>query len=148
MTSRSPGTYILLVELSRNLEIEVGRLGMRRFEAGTHAYVGSAFGPGGLDARLGRYSRGPRKKHWHIDYLLEHAGMRGALVSTEATRLECAWADWLNQRSAGSVEGFGSSDCRCHSHLFLVAGESEAEEMIRAAGCELKARQLEVVHGL
>jgi Uri superfamily endonuclease len=148
MTSRSPGTYILRCELSSSGEIDIGRLGQRRFEPGIYAYVGSAFGPGGLDARLGRYARGPRNRHWHIDYLLEHAEMWGALASTDPTRLECAWADWLSRRLPVAVRGFGSSDCRCRSHLFFGADTRAGEEMIRAAGCELKALKLEVAHGL
>lgn len=148
MSSGAPGTYILLVELPSMVEIDVGRLGNRHFEPGTYAYAGSAFGPGGLSARLGRYARGPQNKHWHIDYLLEHARLWGALASTDPSRLECRWAEWLKQRSSALVRGFGSTDCSCHSHLFFVADTKAREETIHAAGCELKAHELEIDRGL
>ena len=135
----SSGTYILLVELLSPTAIEIGRLGQIRFEAGISAYVGSAFGPGGLAARLRRYTTGPRRTHWHIDYLLEHANVRGALVSDDSTRLECQWSGWLAARARAWVPDFGSSDCRCASHLFFVGDDASAEEMVRAAGCDLKA---------
>jgi Uri superfamily endonuclease len=133
------GTYILLVELSAPASIEVGSLGLLSFDAGIYAYVGSAFGPGGLAARLRRYEASPKRIHWHIDYLLEHSEVRTALVSTSQERLECVWALWMRDRRLGLIAGFGSSDCGCSSHLFFVGDDDGAEEMIREAGFELKA---------
>ena len=133
------GTYILLLELSKPATIEVGRLGRLSFDKGIYAYVGSAFGPGGLAARLQRYTAGPRRTHWHIDYLLEHSEVRTTLVSTSQERLECVWAQWLRDRGLVLIPGFGSSDCRCQSHLFFVGDNARVEEIIQAAGCELKA---------
>lgn len=136
------GTYILLLELPTRIAIDVGKLGRLDLEEGVYAYVGSAHGPGGLSARLGRYFAGPKRQHWHIDFLLEHAEVAGALFRVENRRLECDWARWLEARLGSFIRGFGSSDCRCSSHLFFVGGAREAEEMIRAAGCELKATHL------
>ena len=133
------GTYILPVELSSPATIEVGGLGRLSFDAGIYAYVGSAFGPGGLAARLRRYADGPQRVHWHIDYLLEHSEVRNALVSTSQNRLECVWAQWMRSRVPDFVPGFGSSDCRCMSHLSYLGNVEEAEDIICAAGCELKA---------
>lgn len=133
------GTYILFVALSSPATVEVGRLGRLSFDAGIYAYVGSAFGPGGLAARLRRYQAGPVRKHWHIDYLLEYSEVRNALVSTSQNRLECVWAQWMRGRGLDFVPGFGSSDCRCMSHLTYLGNVEEVEEIIRAAGCELKA---------
>jgi Uri superfamily endonuclease len=147
--SSEGGTYILLVELPSPISIEVGRLGAISFDAGVYAYVGSALGPGGLAARLGRYAAGPTGKHWHIDYLLEHAEVRGALVNTNGARLECSWSAWVEARTQTATAGFGSSDCHCTSHLYFVGDNEEGEEIIRAAGCELKASALsEVNNGL
>jgi Uri superfamily endonuclease len=137
------GTYILLVHLSSNLVVEVGRLGTIDFDAGMYAYVGSAFGPGGLAARLRRAALGPRRAHWHIDYVLVEADLVGALLKIDDTRRECSWALWVGERAQGSAAGFGSSDCRCASHLFFVGEGERAEEMIRAAGYDLKATYFE-----
>jgi Uri superfamily endonuclease len=137
-TASLGGTYVLLVDLPSTATIEIGRLGSFSFDAGAYAYVGSAFGPGGLAARLQRYRAGPLRKHWHIDYLLEHAEVRKALVSTSQERLECIWAQWMRKRGLSRIAGFGSSDCGCSSHLFFIGNNAEVEQIIRAAGCELK----------
>jgi len=148
MTSRhhaptANGTYILLAVLGSPATIEIGKIGSLSLAAGIYAYVGSAFGPGGLAARLGRYASGARRKHWHIDYLLDHGEVVGALVRTDKRRRECAWANWTANRTPRKVPNFGSSDCRCTSHLFFVGNDEKAEEMVRAAGCELKAKYLD-----
>ncbi|MBT8467436.1 MAG: DUF123 domain-containing protein, partial [Deltaproteobacteria bacterium] len=44
------------LELSGPTEVEVGRLGTICFDAPFYVYVGSAFGPGGLAARLRAHS--------------------------------------------------------------------------------------------
>jgi Uri superfamily endonuclease len=133
------GTYILFVELFSPTTIEIGKLGRLTFDDGSYAYVGSAFGPGGLESRLSRYEAGPKRVHWHIDYLLEHSEFRHALINTSHERLECVWARWMGDRGLRRVPGFGSSDCQCSSHLFFVGNDDRVEEIIHAAGCELQA---------
>ena len=73
MSEPSKGTYALVLHLECTEEITVGKLGMFTFPAGYYLYVGSALGPGGLEARLARHRRRGKKLRWHIDYLLEHA---------------------------------------------------------------------------
>ena len=135
----SGGTYIVLVELAAPTTITIGKLGDLSLIAGVYAYVGSAHGPGGLAARLRRYAVGPRRLHWHIDYLLEKVELIGAIFRADAERRECSWACWVANHAQGRVPGFGSSDCRCASHLFLVGDADEMREMIRACECQLKA---------
>ena len=48
------GTYLLAVAVDDPATVEVGALGERAFDAGTYAYVGSAFGPGGF-SRVDRH---------------------------------------------------------------------------------------------
>jgi len=133
------GTYILVIQIPFSVDTEVGMLGKIAFSSGVYAYVGSAFGPGGLAARIGRFIAGPKRKHWHIDYLLEHSEVVAALHRADEKRRECTWADWMRKKTAGSISRFGSSDCRCKSHLFFVGNNEKGEEMVRVAGCELKA---------
>jgi len=57
MTDAEPGTYALLLKLDKQERITVGRLGTFDFPAGYYLYVGSALGPGGLQARLARHRR-------------------------------------------------------------------------------------------
>jgi len=133
------GTYILIINVPSPVDTTVGKLGKIAFPSGSYAYVGSALGPGGLAARLGRYNVGPNRKHWHINYLLDHAELVGVLFRSDDRRRECAWAGWVMERTPCFVLGFGSSDCRCESHLFFVGDDEKVEEISRAAGCELKA---------
>ncbi|MEN8150809.1 MAG: GIY-YIG nuclease family protein [Planctomycetota bacterium] len=139
MLDKSPGTYILLMTLARPRSVEIGRLGVRRFEAGLFAYVGSARGPGGLAARLGRHFAGTGPKRWHLDWLRPHVEVVGALVREGRERVECAWAAWVAERAAGCVVGFGSSDCRCPGHLFRVGGFRAVGRFREAAEAELGA---------
>jgi Uri superfamily endonuclease len=139
---RPAGTYALLVHLDSATDIEVGRLGHIRFRAGHFVYTGSALGPGGLAARLRRYAVGPRRLHWHVDYLLEHAEVVGALVREDKARLECAWARWFSDRCESACDDFGASDCRCPSHLFFLGQTVAAEQILEAAGLDLKAQYM------
>ena len=58
------GTYALLLHLDSQRRIAVGRLKEFDFPAGHYVYVGSALGPGGLGARIGRHLRPCTKAHW------------------------------------------------------------------------------------
>ncbi len=125
------GAYILLTHLAQDEEIEVGRLGTFLFCRGEYAYVGSAMG--GLDARVARHLRAEKKLHWHIDYLLERASVTEVLEYESATRMECELSDALSRSEASTtpVRGFGSSDCRCLSHLHYLAGPLDAGSAVR-----------------
>jgi Uri superfamily endonuclease len=115
-----PGTYALLLRVSRRLEIVVGRLGVLAVQPGFYVYVGSAFGLGGLAARVGRHARPDKKCRWHIDYLAAVATLDEVWYTADAAHRECQWADVFRQMRGAAVplEGFGASDCRCPSHLF------------------------------
>jgi Uri superfamily endonuclease len=113
-----PGTYALLLGLQEPAELEVGRLGAIRFDSPFYLYFGSAFGPGGLKARLGRHLRPERRLHWHIDYLRQVTEILGVWHTNDTARLECTWARAASAlRGASLVPRFGSSDCHCRSHL-------------------------------
>lgn len=116
------GTYVLCVTVPDSLEITVGALGERTFEAGTYAYVGSAQGTGGF-ARIDRHrelAAGTRAvRHWHIDYLLGHDEVSLAAVGRiPDAALECT----LARRLPGEpIDAFGCSDCACESHLLRTS---------------------------
>ncbi|NHN47638.1 GIY-YIG nuclease family protein [Halostella sp. JP-L12] len=121
-----PGTYVLVVDLAEPATVEVGALGDREFDAGTYAYVGSAFGPGGF-SRVDRHrelAAGERDaRHWHVDYLLGHpsASLAEAITYPDAD-IECHLAGAL---PGERVSGVGASDCDCDAHL-LAAPNREA----------------------
>ena len=124
------GSYILIVELKEDEEISVGKLGILRFGRGYYAYAGSAMG--GLDARIGRHMRQDKKKHWHIDYLLEK-GMVRQVWYLEDEKIECEIARAM-ESEFGGIAGFGSSDCRCRSHLFHSESMDGLEKVARNMG--------------
>ncbi len=115
-----PGTYALLLYKGRAGRIRVGRLGTFQFPAGWYVYVGSARGPGGLRARLTHHWQPARSPHWHLDFLRQQAVPIEVGWKTGARRVECAWARMVGciPGAALAVERFGSSDCRCPTHLW------------------------------
>jgi Uri superfamily endonuclease len=116
----SSGTYALLLALSQSVQLRVGALGECRFDSGWYVYLGSALGPGGLAARVGRHIGAKGRTHWHIDCLTRVGEVVrvGWLVGEQ--RRECSWAqavgDWSGARLA--LARFGASDCRCDTHLW------------------------------
>lgn len=114
------GTYALLMRFVQAANVEVGRLGTFAFPPGYYLYLGSARGPGGLAARLGRHRRRVKKLHWHVDYLLQHAELVEVWSAISGERLECRWAEVARELAGARVviPCFGASDCRCPAHLY------------------------------
>ena len=130
MSEPTKGAYALVLHLESREEITVGKLGAFSFPAGYYLYLGSALGTGGLEARLSRHRRRDKKLHWHIDYLLEHAQLVEVWSAATEDKLECLWAQAARQLpgSETPVPGFGSSDCRCPSHLIRLVRKPSYEE--------------------
>jgi Uri superfamily endonuclease len=49
------GTYVLIASVAQMKRLEIGRLGAYDIVPGFYAYVGSAFGSGGLRVRIGHH---------------------------------------------------------------------------------------------
>lgn len=116
-----PGSYALLLFLPQDIRLAVGKLGTFAFPAGRYVYTGSAYGPGGISARLRHHLRCSSHPHWHIDYL--RAAAQLLLVTIQPNmKLECIWAQRLASLGQIIVPGFGSSDCRsgCPAHLIYI----------------------------
>jgi histidyl-tRNA synthetase len=119
---RAPGAYILEILLDRPLAFEAARL-RGTLPRGTYAYAGSAYGPGGLRARIARHLKSDKPIHWHADRLTA-AGRVIGLGFIEGGR-ECDLAQELAALpdAAIPIAGFGSSDCRrCRAHLIRLPG--------------------------
>jgi Uri superfamily endonuclease len=119
------GTYVLILRLSRDRRIQVGKLGSFEFRSGFYAYVGSAFGPGGLAGRLKHHLMHTVRPHWHIDYLRKVAELEQVWLSESEAQREHDWAVFAQKlpEATLSVRGFGLSDCRCETHLFYLHKE-------------------------
>jgi Uri superfamily endonuclease len=117
------GTYALVLHARRIRKIRVGRFGEVQISPGYYVYVGSAFGSGGLRARLAHHCRRTQRPHWHIDYLRAVLPLREIWFATGNKRQESLWARLLaDQPGAGiPVPGFGASDRRGATHLYRFA---------------------------
>ncbi|MEX0568189.1 MAG: DUF123 domain-containing protein [Candidatus Njordarchaeota archaeon] len=126
------GTYILIIFLDKNKSIVIGKLGKIYFSQGLYAYVGSAYGSGGIRARVWRHIRKYNKhKFWHIDYLLEHADIERVII-IENKKIECYLAQAMLKYGFEYVPNFGSSDCKCESHLFIVEDIDSLKNILKS----------------
>ena len=136
----SPGTYILLLQSKQNERLEVGKLGKFEISHGYYLYVGSAFGPGGVQARIKHHGKTATRPHWHIDYLRRSCALTEAWCVYQQ-RKEHDWAQRLHDDETFTVplSGFGSSDCNCATHLFYTEKKPTKHSMQVVLGVELKA---------
>jgi sugar fermentation stimulation protein A len=114
--SHDRGSYIIILRLARDRKLPIGGLGEVKFPKGYYLYAGSAMKD--LSQRIARHRRLIKKKHWHIDYLREHADFIAAVPIRTSRDLECSLAGELGTIADWQVPGFGSSDCSCATHLF------------------------------
>lgn len=115
------GAYVLLIGLDRALPVGAGRHKSGQLPAGTYFYAGSAYGAGGIAARIGRHFRKDKKVHWHVDRLTLEASRLAAFIVENGN--ECALAEALLQSNSVAIalKGFGSTDCSsCRSHLLAI----------------------------
>ena len=135
-----PGTYALIMHSRSSASTQVGRWGILTVKPGYYIYVGSAFGPGGLHARVSRHCRKTKPKHWHIDYLRQHVHPVGVWYSYEPIHLEHQWAKALSEMAGMSpIENFGCSDCKCYSHLFTTHTTPDFHRFSNAADCKVES---------
>ncbi len=117
------GSYVLLIQLPKEQTITTGSLKALHFLGGYYAYVGSAMG--GFKSRLRHHLNDNKRLHWHIDYLLQKASINSIIVCGTNDRVECAVAQACSCQFY-AIPGFGSSDCKCRSHLFFAADEMKS----------------------
>ncbi len=111
------GIYKLVIKLSKDNVVRIGKLGTFTFPEGLYIYTGSA--QNGLEKRINRHLSSDKNFHWHIDYLLFHAKVI-KVVRYVGRKDECK-LNSVTGRSAGAtqiVKKFGSSDCNCKTHLY------------------------------
>lgn len=125
------GSYVLIIKLDENKNIKVGSLGKVNFRRGYYLYVGSALN--GLEKRIRRHLSKNKKMHWHIDYLLMEGDVVDVYIKIGNTKEECEIARRFSEKYP-SIEGFGSSDCKCGSHLFFSDDKEDLIEMAKSLG--------------
>ena len=120
------GVYLLHIQLHDAMTIHFGTNHSYFFHAGSYFYIGSALN--GLDARLHRHLSQQKKFHWHIDYLLKHGQIKQIFYKITSEKEECLIAKKIAEKLS-SIPNFGSSDCRCSSHLFYTKDEDISAEL-------------------
>ncbi len=128
------GNYILLLHLPQDETLTIGRLGTFGFSAGWYAYVGSAFGAGGLMGRLKHHLKPVERPHWHIDYLRQAAKIAEIWLSPDTVKHEEDWVDAVLAIPGAIVlvDGFGASDSDQESHLLYFDVRPSLEDFVTA----------------
>ncbi len=116
--TRQPGAYLIVVELTQSCVVTLRRRPPVTLPPGRYAYCGSAYGPGGLRARVTRHLKQEKPIRWHIDQLTATAPVIDIRLLPGGN--ECDILRQLNRRTGVGIPipGFGSSDCAgCPAHL-------------------------------
>jgi Uri superfamily endonuclease len=109
------GAYVVAVAIRTPVEVRCGRQAPVVLPRGRYLYCGSAYGPGGLRARLARHFRADKTVRWHIDQLTTRGDVLGAFAVPGGD--ECRLVRSLSFLPV-PMQGFGASDCAdCCSHL-------------------------------
>ncbi|MBN2555800.1 MAG: GIY-YIG nuclease family protein [Anaerolineales bacterium] len=117
----SPGLYALILQMPQDLKIWIGAFNEHLFPAGKYVYIGSARGPGGLRGRIARHMRKTgKRRHWHIDYLVEKTILKAVRWTENEAFSECSLAAGLAIYGRQYPPRFGASDCRCAGHLIFL----------------------------
>ncbi|RDD53373.1 MAG: GIY-YIG nuclease family protein [Candidatus Korarchaeota archaeon NZ13-K] len=125
------GSYALIMR-SKGGSLKIGSLGDFEVPEGTLVYVGSAYGPGGLMARVSRHLRRGKRLRWHVDYLTESEIVKVeevlALPNVSEEELFCV----LMMFGDPIIPGFGCSDARGHlTHLFKLDDPTPLRDFLR-----------------
>ncbi|NEW91798.1 GIY-YIG nuclease family protein [Rhodopseudomonas sp. BR0M22] len=125
-----PGAYVVAIAIAAPLAIRLGAAASPLLRPGRYLYCGSAYGPGGLPARLGRHFRKDKAIRWHVDQLTTAGEVLGAWAIAGGD--ECELVARLGFLPV-PIEGFGATDCaHCRSHL-LRWPSRVAARTVRAA---------------
>jgi len=129
------GTYSLVFQSSLERLITVGKLGQLRVKPGFYVYAGSAFGPGGLAARVAHHGRLSGCPRWHIDYLGLSNNLEEVWYTYDPIHREHQWIEIIDSLKGSSIPlvGFGSSDCCCQSHLYFFPSKPSGWSFRRRA---------------
>jgi len=133
------GIYTLLLFLSKQVTLTIGKLGKQRFPMGYYTYTGSALGKGAssLKHRIARHLRKEKRMFWHIDYLLadENVSVEAVIVAETNENMECKTNQHMKTIMGAKVpvKGFGASDCRknCKSHLLYFPEIENADCLVQ-----------------
>ena len=104
------------------------------FKKGNYIYIGSA--KGCLEARLRRHLKKDKKIYWHIDYLLKDGRTQISQIWMILKSIECETAEAFYRNPFTEIvrKGFGSSDCKCETHLFYIKNKERIKKFLKEIG--------------
>lgn len=113
------GLYNLIIYLNNGRTIRIGKLGVFYFKKGYYTYTGSS--QNSLQKRIERHLSTQKRLHWHIDYLLKHAKILKVGLYEASKEYECNLSNEIGLLTGAeiAINGFGSSDCACKTHLYF-----------------------------
>ncbi len=123
------GGYVLIIHLGKRRKLRFGRARTAVLLPGYYLYFGSALS--GLAPRIRRHLSTHRACHWHIDALTRISRPREVWWANGDARTECAWGQTAMRLPGAETPapGFGSSDCRCRTHLVRFARRAEVDRL-------------------
>ncbi|MDA3941092.1 MAG: DNA/RNA nuclease SfsA [Spirochaetia bacterium] len=111
------GIYMVIVKLEQDKTIPTGKLEYSKYKSGYYLYAGSA--KTNLSKRIKRHKNRTKKTfHWHIDYLTASADEVKTFGIYTDRFSECDIAQGLQGIGGRGILNFGSTDCKCSSHLY------------------------------
>lgn len=110
------GIYGIVLFNDSEREISVGSLGTVKFKRGYYIYTGSA--KNNVFKRISHHRNKNKSRHYHMDYLKGKMKIISDIPVITDRFTECELAESVSSLSDGKVDLFGSSDCKCRSHLF------------------------------
>lgn len=120
---REGGAYALLIRLDEPLQLDIPKFKGADLMPGSYVYCGSAYGPGGIRARVSRHLRTCKPMRWHVDRLTANGRVLQAGVVASGQECELV-AEILSRGGIIALPGFGSSDCTsCAAHLVRLSGD-------------------------
>jgi sugar fermentation stimulation protein A len=109
------GIYYIVLWNDKDRLIDCGSLGNLKFKKGYYIYSGS--GKNNLFKRIEHHRKKKKKKHWHMDYITAEMKIKADIPVITDEYKECDLAEILDKNSGEPVKNFGSTDCKCFSHL-------------------------------
>ena len=121
--SQAGGAYVFVISL-----LQPTPLPPTRFDGllskGIYAYVGSAYGPGGIRARCLRHFSRNKARHWHVDWLTANCESLNAFGWPGGKECDLVRHLLSLRNTSVAIIGFGNSDCQlCPSHLLRLEKE-------------------------
>lgn len=133
--SAVPGTYVVISRLAEGVRgLKVGALGTFDFPAGYYAYLGSAFGGGGVRKRTHRHLTRVTPRKWNIDHLKPLCTPVAVWWTHDRDKVEFDWAEILAKMPGASFPAprFGAADNKkAKAHLVRFGRKPSIAEFRR-----------------